>query len=47
MEKGRKCDVCNVGVHKESFAKHLMNEKQIEMICTGMLSLWITYWKYT
>ena len=38
MENSRTCDVCNIGVHKASYAKHLRskkcleNEKQKQMI---------------
>ena len=38
MENSRKCDICNVDVHRASYAKHLKtkkhldNEKQNKMI---------------
>ena len=43
MENSRKCDVCNVDVHKTSYAKHLKskkhleNEKLVEMIIPDWL----------
>ena len=30
MENSRKCDVCNVDVHKTSYAKHLKSKKHLE-----------------
>ena len=30
MENSRTCDICNVNVHRASFAKHLRSEKHLE-----------------
>ena len=30
--KSRKCEVCNVDVHRASYMKHLRSKKQIENI---------------
>ena len=32
MENSRTCDVCNVNVHRASFAKHLRSKKHLEII---------------
>ena len=32
MENSRTCDVCNVNVHRASFAKHLRSEKHLENV---------------
>ena len=32
MEKSRKCDICNIDVHRASFAKHCRSEKHLESI---------------
>ena len=32
MENSRKCEICNVNVHRASYAKHMRNEKQLENI---------------
>ena len=40
MENSRRCDICNIDVHRASYAKllrskkHLKNEKQNELIIT-------------
>ena len=28
MENSRRCDICNINVHKASYAKHLWNKKK-------------------
>ena len=30
MENGRRCDVCNVDVHRNSYGKHLRIKKHLE-----------------
>ena len=30
MENSRTCDICNVNVHRASFAKHLKSEKHLD-----------------
>ena len=43
MEISRKCDICNVDVHRASYAKHLRgrkhleNEKQNDLLITEWL----------
>ena len=32
MEISRTCDVCNVNVHRASFAKHLKSKKRLENV---------------
>ena len=32
MEKSRRCDICNIGLHRASYAKHLGSENQLEHI---------------
>ena len=32
MENRRTCDVCNVNVHRASFAKHLKSKKHLENV---------------
>ena len=32
MENSRTCDVCNVNVHRASFAKHLKSKKHLENV---------------
>ena len=32
MEKSRRCDVCNIDVHRASHAKHLRSKKLVENI---------------
>ena len=32
MENSRTCEVCNVNVHRASFAKHLRSKKHLENI---------------
>ena len=32
MENSRKCDICNVDVHKASYVKHLRSKKHLENI---------------
>ena len=27
---GRKCDVCNIDIHRSSYVKHLRSKKQLE-----------------
>ena len=30
MENSRRCNICNIDVHRASFAKHLRNKKHLE-----------------
>ena len=30
MENGRRCDICNVDVHRASYAKHMRSKKHLE-----------------
>ena len=30
MEKKRRCDICNIDVHRASYAKHLGSKKRLE-----------------
>ena len=30
MENNRTCEICNVNVHRASFAKHMRSEKHLE-----------------
>ena len=30
MENSRRCDICNIDVHKASLAKHIKSKKQLE-----------------
>ena len=32
MDNSRTCDVCNVNVHRASFAKHLRSKKHLENV---------------
>ena len=32
MDNRRICDLCNVGVHRASFAKHLRSKKHLENV---------------
>ena len=32
MENRRTCDICNIDVHRASFAKHLRGKKHIENV---------------
>ena len=32
MENGRRCDICNIDVHRASYAKHLRSKKHLENI---------------
>ena len=32
MENSRTCEICNVNVHRASYAKHLRSEKHLENI---------------
>ena len=32
MENSRRCDVCNIDIHRAFFAKHLRNKKHLEKI---------------
>ena len=32
MENSRTCDICNVNVHRASFAKHLRSKKHLENV---------------
>ena len=30
MENGRRCDICNIDVHRASYAKHLRSKRHLE-----------------
>ena len=32
MENSRRCDICNIDVHRASYAKHLRSKKHLESI---------------
>ena len=32
MENSRRCDICNIDVHRASYAKHLRSKKHLENI---------------
>ena len=32
MENSRRCDICNIDVHRASFSKHLKSKKHLENI---------------